>query len=102
VFEAISTFLWALSSVAKGFRKNGEIKIKKPRNRNREIEESVPVAKKKKPKTEDLSSSPGFWHLVKTRKPKPGAYIYKGNLSQPSKIKNSLSFFFFFFRKFTF
>jgi hypothetical protein len=42
---------------------------------NWETKEPVPVAKNKK--TEDPSSGPGFWHLVITRKPEPGVYIYK-------------------------
>jgi hypothetical protein len=37
----------------------------------------VPVAKKSK--TGDPGSGPGFWHLVKTGKPEPGAYIYNNN-----------------------
>jgi hypothetical protein len=62
VFEAISTFLGALSGAARGVRKNGETRIRKPGNRNREIGEPVPVEKKKpKPGTPILVLVFGTW-----------------------------------------
>jgi hypothetical protein len=47
--------------------------VRKPGNQK--IGEPIPVPVAKKPKTRDPGSSPGFWHPIKTKKPKPGAYI---------------------------
>jgi hypothetical protein len=46
----------------------------KPKPGYRETGDPVPIAKKLK--TGDPDSGFGFWHLVKTKKPEPSAYIY--------------------------
>jgi hypothetical protein len=63
------------------------VKKKKPgnQNRNRKIGNPKPGSrfrfqlKKKKKKIEDPDSGPSFWHLIKTGKSEPGAYIYNNN-----------------------